>query len=169
MVVSIKLWEGIFHATSQPVYAERFSWHIAILLSTMALPINYFSHKRNLKELFDLKDDDDSGHGYIEGRVFMVWHPHNSMFHIQLEVPKDSTPCRFTIEIPYMHSILLHPQDQILLALKDVKVNGQKESSVPFSFPMALHFPYSMVLKYLNGINAGRSIHLRKGTSVIDS
>ena len=114
MVVSIKLWEGIFHATSQPVYAERFSWHIAILLSTMALPINYFSHKRNLKELFDLKDDDDSGHGYIEGRVFMVWHPHNSMFHIQLEVPKDSTPCRFTIEIPYMHSILLHPQDQIL-------------------------------------------------------
>lgn len=138
-------------------------------MSTMALPVNYFSHKRNLKELFDLKDDDDSGHGYIEGSVFMVWHPRNSMFRIQLEVPKDSTPCRFTVEIPYVHGVLLRPQDQILLALKGVKVDvHQKESSAPFSFPMALRFPYSVVLKYLNGINAGRSIHLRKGMSVID-
>lgn len=133
----------------------------------MSLPVNYFSRKRTLGELFHLDDDDDDG--YIEAKVFMVWPPRKKVYRIQLEVTQDSTPHRFTVEIPSRDDIIFRPQDQILLALKGVKLDVQKESNAPHSFPLTLRFPDSVVLKYMTGTNAGRLINTRKGTSCIYS
>ena len=133
----------------------------------MSLPVNYFSWKRTLRELFHL--DDNNNNRYIEAKVFMVWPPHKKVYCIQLEVTQDSTPHYFTIEIPSRDDIIFHCQDQILLALKGIKLDVQKESNALYLFPLTLHFPDSTVLKYMTGTNAGRLINTHKGMSCIYS
>ena len=131
----------------------------------MSLPVNYFSCKRTLKELLHLDDNDNPG--YVEGRVFMVWPPRQKMCRILLEVSQDSTVYRFPVEVPYKDGLLFRPQDRILLSLKGVEVNVREESSASFSFPIALRYPHSVVLKYISGINAGRLIDIRNGMCVL--
>lgn len=129
--------------------------------------LDYFSCKRTPKELLYLNHGDDSG--YLEGKVFMVWPPRNGIYRIQFESPQDSTLCRFIVEIPYEDGIVFRSQDRVLIALKGVKVDVQKESSAPLSFPIALRFPHGVVVKYLSGSNAAKFLDTRKDTFVADS
>lgn len=86
----------------------------------------------------------------------MVWPPRSSVCRIQFEVTQQSTPHRFLVEIPHRDGVAaLRSQDRILLALKGVEVGMQKESNAPFSFPIVLRFPNSVVFKYTAGINSG--------------
>ncbi|KAH0833790.1 hypothetical protein J3R83DRAFT_10937 [Lanmaoa asiatica] len=118
-----------------------------------------FAHKHTPKELLN-PDNNDSG--YLEGRIFMVWAPRNGRYRIQLEVSQDSALHRFVVEIPYRDDILFRSQEYILLALKGVKVVTETRSKTPFSIPILLRFPDSVVFKYLTGINAGKVIDTRE-------
>lgn len=116
---------------------------------------DYFSRKRNLKELLHLKDDDS---GYIEGKVFMIWPPRNGLHRINLEVAEDSALYRFELEVPHRDGITFRPHERICLALKGMRAGQRNESSAPHYFPIVLRFPDGVVLKYLSGTNAGKVV-----------
>ncbi|KAG8217634.1 hypothetical protein J3R82DRAFT_5787 [Butyriboletus roseoflavus] len=116
---------------------------------------DYFSRRRNLKELLHSKDDD---WGYIEGKVFMIWPPRNRLHRINLEVVEEAALYRFELEVPHKDGFTFRPHERVRLALKGVRVDRRKESSAPHYFPIVLRFPHGVVLKYLSGANAGKVI-----------
>ena len=124
---------------------------------------NHFSRRRNLDELLHLKDDDS---GYIEGRVFMIWPPRNRLHRVNLEVVEDSAIYRFEVEVPHKDGITFRPHERVCLALKGMRVDRRKESSAPHYFPIVLHFPDGVVLKYLSGANAGKVVDTWEGKCV---
>lgn len=118
-------------------------------------PQDYFSRRRNLKELLRSKDDDS---GYIEGKVFMIWPPRNRLHRINLEVVEEAALYRFELEIPHKDGIAFRPHERVCLALKGMRVDQRNESSAPHSCPIVLRFPDGVILKYLSGANAGKVV-----------
>lgn len=124
---------------------------------------NYFSRKRHLDELLQLKDDDS---GYVEGKVFMIWPPRNRLHRINLEVAEDCTLYRFEVEVPHKDGITFRPHERVCFALKGMRADRRKESSAPHCFPIILRFPDGVVFKYLSGTNAGKVVDTWEGKRI---